>query len=55
MVRSLSLLPEDNFGNVVGEDPTPYVILTSWAVNGIVCSAVILSEMIWKTLGQNDK
>ncbi len=32
-------LPGDNFGTVVGEDLTPFVILASWAVNGlsIVC------------------
>ncbi len=25
----------DNFGTVVGENPTPYGILASWAVNGL--------------------
>ena len=31
--------PVDNFGTVVGENPTPYGILALWAVNGlsIVC------------------
>ena len=26
--------PVDNFGTVVGENPTPYGILALWAVNG---------------------
>ncbi len=32
-------IPVDNFGTVVGENPTPYGILALWAVNGlsIVC------------------
>ena len=31
--------PIDNFGTVVGENPTPHGILALWAVNGlsIVC------------------
>ncbi len=28
-------LPVDNFGTVVGENPTPYGILALWAVNGL--------------------
>ena len=37
--RGADSVPRDNFGTVVGEDPTPYVILALWAVNGlsIVC------------------
>ncbi len=33
------LTPGDNFGTVVGENPTPYEDLALWAVNGlsIVC------------------
>ena len=27
--------PVDNFGTVVGENPTPYGILALWAVNGL--------------------
>ena len=27
--------PVDNFGTVVGENPTPYGILAFWAVNGL--------------------
>ncbi len=27
--------PVDNFGSVVGENPTPYGILALWAVNGL--------------------
>ncbi len=27
--------PVDNFGTVVGENPTPYEILLLWAVNGL--------------------
>ncbi len=29
------LLPVDNFGTVVGENPTPYGILALWAVNSL--------------------
>ncbi len=29
------IIPGDNFGTVVGEDSTPYVILTLWTVNGL--------------------
>ena len=28
-------LTVDNFGTVVGENPTPYEILALWAVNGL--------------------
>ncbi len=28
-------IPVDNFGTVVGENPTPYGILALWAVNGL--------------------
>ena len=28
-------IPADNFGTVVSENPTPYVILAVWAVNGL--------------------
>ncbi len=28
-------VPLDNFGTVVGENPTPYGILALWAVNGL--------------------
>ncbi len=28
-------LPVDNFGTVVGENPTPYGILALWAVSGL--------------------
>ncbi len=36
-------IPADNFGTVVGEDPTLYEILALWAVNGlsIVCWDVL--------------
>ena len=27
--------PVDNFGTVVGENPTPYGVLALWAVNGL--------------------
>ncbi len=30
-----SVNPVDNFGTVVGENPTPYEILALWAVNGL--------------------
>ncbi len=30
-----SLFPVDNFGTVVGENPTPYGILALWSVNGL--------------------
>ncbi len=30
-----TLYPVDNFGTVVGENPTPYWILALWAVNGL--------------------
>ena len=36
-------LPVDNFGTVVGENPTPYGILALWAVNS-------LSIVYWATL-----
>ncbi len=29
------LIPVDNFGTVVGENPTPYGILALWAVNSL--------------------
>ncbi len=29
------IFPVDNFGTVVGENPTPYGILALWAVNGL--------------------
>ncbi len=32
--RNISF-PVDNFGTVVGENPTPYGILALWAVNGL--------------------
>ncbi len=28
-------IPVDNFGTVVGENPTPYRILALWVVNGL--------------------
>ena len=31
----MSIIPVDNFGTVVGENPTPYGILALWAVNGL--------------------
>ncbi len=31
----LKSCPVDNFGTVVGENPTPYGILVLWAVNGL--------------------
>ncbi len=35
----MHLIPVDNSGTVVGENPDPYAILALWAVNGlsIVC------------------
>ena len=33
--KVLSEYPVDNFGTVVGENPTPYGILALWAVNGL--------------------
>ncbi len=38
----LADLPADKCGTVLGGDPTPYVILALWAVNGlsIVCWAL---------------
>ncbi len=35
--------PVDNFGTVVGENPTPYGILALWAVNG-------LSIVYWESI-----
>ncbi len=31
----MSNIPVDNFGTVVGENPTPYGILALWAVNSL--------------------
>ncbi len=31
----LNSIPVDNFGTVVGENPTPYGILALWAVNSL--------------------
>ncbi len=38
-VNAVMPCPGDNFGTVVGENQTPYGILSMWAVNGlsIVC------------------
>ena len=33
--RQIMHFPVDNFGTVVGENPTPYEILALWAVNGL--------------------
>ncbi len=33
--ESSNFIPVDNFGTVVGENPTPYGILALWAVNGL--------------------
>ncbi len=38
----------DNFGTVVGENPTPYGILALWAVNG-------LSIVCWDEFDLNDR
>ncbi len=39
---TMQLIPVDNFGTVVGENPTPYGILALWFVNG-------LSVVYWDT------
>ena len=31
----MTMIPVDNFGTVVGENPTPYGILALWAVNSL--------------------
>ncbi len=34
-IKEIVQFPADNFGTVVGENPTPYGSLALWAVNGL--------------------
>ncbi len=35
LTEGIPVIPVDNFGTVVGENPTPYGILALWVVNGL--------------------
>ncbi len=43
---SCPIYPVDNFGTVVGENPTPYGILPLWAVNGLSIVYWVLFQIV---------